>query len=130
MTMIDIFKDLEYFFKDYKLPGGFRYIGKDGGPCKCAISKVIYNEPATIVFFDDGTKTVCKVNEDEKYNPEYGLMMCVLKKLIGSDSLLDALHYWVPEQNLLNLSPDFKMNEVVDLAKVRKKYRADKSNKL
>lgn len=46
--------------------------------------RVIYNDPATIVFWKDGTKTVVKCMEGDTYNPEVGLAMCVCKKLYGS----------------------------------------------
>ena len=37
-----------------------------------AIKKVIFNDPATIILWLDGTKTVVKVI-DEKFDPEKGL---------------------------------------------------------
>ena len=43
--------------------------------------KVIFNDPATIVFWKDGTKTVVKCMEGDIYNPEVGLAMCVCKKV-------------------------------------------------
>ena len=46
--------------------------------------KVIFNDPATIVFWKDGTKTVVKCMEGDTYNPEVGLAMCVCKKVYGS----------------------------------------------
>ena len=47
------------------------------------IKDVIFNPPATIVLWDDKTKTVVKAyNED--YDPEKGLAMCILKKVYGN----------------------------------------------
>ena len=43
--------------------------------------KVIFNDPATIVFWKDGTKTVVKCMEGDIYNPEVGLAMCFCKKV-------------------------------------------------
>ena len=45
---------------------------------KPTIEKVIYNPPATIVWFDDGDKIVSKA-EDE-FDWKTGLAICVLKK--------------------------------------------------
>ena len=45
------------------------------------ITKVIFNDPATIVFWSDGTKTVVKCSEDDEYDMETGLAMAVCKKL-------------------------------------------------
>lgn len=47
------------------------------------IKKVIYNNPATIIFWSDSTKTVVKCMEDENYDPEKGFMAAVTKKVFG-----------------------------------------------
>lgn len=49
------------------------------------IKKVIYNGPATIVLWDDGTKTVVKCKEGDPYSPEAGFALAVLKRLTGND---------------------------------------------
>ena len=52
------------------------------------IEKVIFNEPATIVLWSDGSKTVVKCKEGEEFDPDVGLAMCVCKRLFGN-----AFHY-------------------------------------
>lgn len=47
---------------------------------KPTIEKVIYNPPATIVWFSDGDKIVSKVDGEDEYSWETGLAICVLKK--------------------------------------------------
>lgn len=47
--------------------------------------EIIFNPPATIVYFTDGTKVVVKCNEDEEFVPEYGLAMAVLKKMYNGN---------------------------------------------
>ena len=47
------------------------------------ISKVIFNDPATIVFWADGTKTVVKA-QNEAFDPEKGLAMAIAKKFFGN----------------------------------------------
>lgn len=49
------------------------------------IKDVIFNEPATIVFWGDGTKTVVKCQEYDEYDPEKGLAMAISKKALGND---------------------------------------------
>ncbi len=46
-------------------------------------TKVIFNPPATIVFWSDGTKTVVKCKE-EKFDEEKGLAMAISKKAFGN----------------------------------------------
>ena len=47
------------------------------------IDKVIFNEPATIILWKDGTKTVVKA-VDEPFDREKGFAMAVLKKMAGN----------------------------------------------
>lgn len=54
--------------------------------------KVIYNPPATIAIWADGSKTVVKCDKDDKYDPKYGLALCYMKKALGSSRAFnDAL---------------------------------------
>lgn len=48
------------------------------------IKKVIFNCPATIVLWMDGTKTVVKCQDVELYDKEKGLAMCIAKKALGN----------------------------------------------
>lgn len=50
------------------------------------IKKVIFNEPATIVFWADGTKTVVKCSKDDEFDPEKGLAMAIAKKFFGNEN--------------------------------------------
>ena len=45
--------------------------------------KIIFNGPATIVMWTDGTKTVVKQSEHDLYDYEKGFAMCVVKKVFG-----------------------------------------------
>lgn len=47
------------------------------------IKNVIFADPATIVFWEDGTKTVVKA-KNETYDPEKGLAMAISKKALGN----------------------------------------------
>ncbi len=48
------------------------------------IEKVIFNDPATIVFWKDGTKTVVKCQDGDEYSKEHGLALCIAKKALGN----------------------------------------------
>ena len=100
--------------KDYEFPGGFRFFDCDMVMNDYYIDKVIYNNPATIVFWSDGTKTVSKVHADDTYSPEVGLVLCVLKKLHGSTNVHDMLSLWTPVCG----------ESVVTVSDVRKRGRA------
>ena len=44
------------------------------------LKKVIYNDPATIAFWSDGTKTIVKAQPGDTFDPEKGLAMVIAKK--------------------------------------------------
>ena len=48
------------------------------------IRDVIFSDPATVVFWDDNTKTVVKTRGGEKYDKEKGLAMAIIKKITGN----------------------------------------------
>lgn len=48
------------------------------------IADVIFNGPATIVQWTDGTKTVVKCSKGENFDPEKGLVMAITKKALGN----------------------------------------------
>lgn len=52
---------------------------------------IIYNPPATIVFWTDGTKTVVKCSAEDEYNEYYGFLCALGKKMFGTNSHLKKL---------------------------------------
>lgn len=48
------------------------------------IQKVIFNDPATVVIWKDGTKTVVKCQPGDTYDKEKGLALCISKKVLGN----------------------------------------------
>ena len=62
---------------------------------KANIKRVIYSEPATIVFWDDGTKTISKCVEQDEYDELTGFLMCVLKKKVPHKQWRKALKKYV-----------------------------------
>lgn len=66
------------------------------------IKDVIFNNPATIVFWKDGTKTVvkCQTDKGDIYNPELGLAMCIIKKMCGNKgNYNDVFNKWLPKED-------------------------------
>ena len=63
-----------------------------------SIKNVIFNDPATIVFWNDGTKTVVKA-ENETFDPEKGLAMAIAKKSLGNrGNYYDEFKKWLPKE--------------------------------
>lgn len=67
---------------------------------KFMIKKVIFNDPATIVLWMDGTKTIVKCWEGEKFDPEKGLAMAIAKKAMGNKgSYFNEFKKWLPKED-------------------------------
>lgn len=47
---------------------------------KFKVKRVMINGPATIVFWEDGTKTVAKCLPEDKFDFEKGIALCFMKK--------------------------------------------------
>lgn len=48
------------------------------------IDKVIFNDPATIIIWKDGTKTIVKTQDGDAFDPMVGMAMCIAKKAMGN----------------------------------------------
>lgn len=64
---------------------------------KLTIKDVIYHDPATIVYFSDGSKEVVKRCEFDEYDEQTGLLMCVAKKFLGKDDFHKMLKKYVKD---------------------------------
>lgn len=63
------------------------------------IKDVIFNGPATIVLWVDGTKTVVKCQDDDIFDPEKGLAMAISKKALGNKgNYCNVFKKWLPEE--------------------------------
>ena len=59
------------------------------------ITNVIFSPPATIVFWNDGTKSVVKC-ENETFDPEKGLAMAIAKRALGNKgNYFETFKKWV-----------------------------------
>ena len=65
----------------------FVYLGKD---IKAKlfypdIDEIIFNDPATIIKWSNGQKTVVKCAEGDEYDPFIGALLCVAKRAMGDN---------------------------------------------
>lgn len=68
-----------------------------------SIKNVIFNDPATIVFWHDGTKTVVKCGENDIFDPEKGLAMAISKKFLGNQgNYYNEIKKWVGADLYMN----------------------------
>ena len=65
--------------------------------------RVIYNDPATITFWSDGTKTIVKAQPGDIFDPEKGLAMAVVKKACGNKgNYYNSFKKWLPKEPVDN----------------------------
>lgn len=74
-----------------------------------SITNVIFNYPATIVLWSDGTKTVVKCDERDEFDPEKGLAMAICKKYFGGGFYNDIFKKWIPE-----IDGQIALNEIAE----------------
>lgn len=81
------------------------------------IKNVIFNDPATIVFWDDGTKTVVKCQDGDEFDPEKGLAMAIVKKAYGNKgSYCYKMKKWLPKEEPVDT------NSILDSVFVPKEF--------
>lgn len=69
--------------------------------------KIIFNPPATIILWVDGDKTVVKCSKNEIFDPEKGIAMCMLKKLLtkdGYNKMRKEASNWIKERQVVDES--------------------------
>ena len=67
------------------------------------LMRVIYNDPATIAFWSDGTKTVVKAQPGDIFDPEKGLAMVIAKKVCGNKgNYYNSFKKWLPKEPVGN----------------------------
>ncbi len=64
--------------------------------CTDLPEKVIFSGPATIAIFPDGSKSIAKCSDNDAYDKEKGLLMCMAKRVWGSKTV-DVLEEWCGE---------------------------------
>ena len=85
------------------------------------IDQVIFNDPATIVTFKDGSKVCVKACKNDTFTKEAGLMYALVKRLYAND--IDDNGY------LKSKGLGEKINKVIERAFDQKRAEADKRAK-
>lgn len=86
------------------------------------IKKVIHNNPATIVLWGDGTKTVvtCQEEDRHRYSERVGFLMCIAKKFFGNTSAFND----ILKEHSSDDIPDIKLPKLDDIAIDKKDVRS------
>lgn len=106
-------QDLDNFKKKHDIPSAYpkSTFGLVYQECKIrptfVIDKVLFNPPATIVFWLDGTKTAVKCKEGEEFSEWAGIASCLAKKLYGPNfHKIFRAHCSDPEKTVNDMSDE------------------------
>lgn len=78
-------------------------------PAAPAVRRILFNDPATVVFWKDGTKTVVKATDSDKYVPYYGFLAALAKKIYGSNAKVqEMIRPWLPKEDDVSSAPPEK----------------------
>ena len=83
-----------------------------------SITNVIFNNPATIVYWSDGTKTVVKCDERDEFDPEKGLAMAICKKHFGGGFYNDIFKKWIPKEE----TPEIEIDGQITMTDIAEKF--------
>lgn len=100
------------------------------------IKNVIFNDPATIVFWEDKTKTVVKCQDGDEFDPEKGLAMAIVKKAYGNKgNYCNKMKKWLPKEEPVDTNSSLRSIFVpqeftftVDGEKFSKSFKKDISD--
>ena len=106
-------EERNYCFNDVNvtkaLLNSFYGVTGNFGVFQLEITNVIYNDPATIVFWSDNTKTIVKAT-NEKFDPEKGLAMAIAKKYYGNQgNYFNHLKKWIPSHKPVAFKAKYKV---------------------
>lgn len=86
----NVMEMLDYVVSDKKHPSNNSAL---------SIKNVYFNDPATVVLWDDDTKTIVRCQKGDTYSKQVGLALCIAKKALGNKSNFnDIFKKWIPEE--------------------------------
>ena len=99
------------------------------------IKNVIFNNPATIVFWDDGTKTVVKCQDGDEFDTEKGLSMAIVKKAYGNKgNYCNKMKKWLPKEEQVDTNRSIfvpkEFTFTADIDKLSKSFKKGISDAL
>lgn len=90
----------------------------------------IYEDRAVIVEFEDGTQEKAVCNEDDKFDLEYGVQLCVLKHIFGADEYKSMIKTAMNQIKRINKEKENKKKEEELIARKKAKAARRKARRL
>ena len=123
---VESFQLLDRFEHDMRCKYNRPYFGVDLSIPRLTIKKVIFNDPATIVIWNDNTKTVVKCQHGDKYDKKLGLALCLSKKLLGNKgNYNEVFKKWIEEPDEEEISVELMRDRLVEYCEKHSCYMGD-----
>lgn len=87
-----------------------------------SVKNVIFNDPATIVIWSDGVKTIVKCADGDVFDPEKGLAMAIVKRVFGNKGYYNnIIKKWLPKEDTVDgaVESNVKSEETPSLYSVK-----------
>jgi hypothetical protein len=91
----------EYIFVPTEAVAFGRYDPKTLKPLP-TVKRILFRDPATIVWFSDGTKSVAICGYDDTYDRETGVAICLCKRMLGNKEYRELMDEWCYKKENLN----------------------------
>ncbi|SDW83068.1 hypothetical protein SAMN05216391_11913 [Lachnospiraceae bacterium KHCPX20] len=91
--------------------------------------KVIFQNPATIVYWADGSRTIVKACKEDTFNEETGFAMAYLKHLFGDNAKEFHKLFNLTDVDICRRDPNAKAKKAEKKAKAREKAEAKEKTK-
>ena len=91
------------------------------------VTRIVFQEPATVVFWSDGTKTVVKCAEGQQFDRYAGFCAAVCKKLFGTTAIAKEIMETFDTENWKRYAEEAK-NAAKEKAMEEEKKKAEKKH--
>lgn len=90
----------------------------------------VYENRAVVVEFEDGTKEKAVCNEDDQFDLERGISLCVLKKIFGADEYKSIVKTAMNQIKAIDKAKEDKKKEEELIARKKAKAAKKKARRL
>lgn len=105
-----MFPTIDYAFLKASASNGFKFNTKlyKGFTPQC-IKDVQFYPPAVKMTFTDGTVTTSVAQGDDEYNPEQGMIMCILQYIFGDKTYNNMFRKWIKKDEDRKIAEEKKV---------------------
>ena len=93
------------------------------------IKDVQFYPPAVKMTFTDGTVTTSVAQGDDEYNPEQGMIMCILQYIFGNKTYNNMFRKWIKNDEDRKIAKDKEALAEKEAKEIKARQEARKANR-